>query len=239
MKGKYLTILLAIFATMMVTGCDDVLEEKHISKVPTSEAPATELARVPTQLNLDIDFYSQAPTGDWAEPYQNTCEEASLVLALNYVNGVEMNLDQFDQKLLDIVAWENEHFGYYKDTTIEETAEISRLYFGHDNVEVVKDPTIAQIKGFLTLGYPVIAPFAGQELGNPYFTGAGPVYHMLVIRGFENGRFITNDVGTRHGENFAYNNNVLMGSMHDWVEAAHYDDDAIFDGAKTVLVVKP
>ena len=84
----------------------------------------------------------------------------------------------------------------------------------------------------------MVAPFAGRTLGNPFFTGLGPVYHNLVIRGYDNDRFITNDVGTRHGQNFIYDSNVLMTALHDWHEAAATDPDGILLGAKKVLVVK-
>ncbi|MFA6436560.1 MAG: hypothetical protein WCW30_05520, partial [Candidatus Gracilibacteria bacterium] len=85
----------------------------------------------------------------------------------------------------------------------------------------------------------IVAPFAGRYLGNPYFTGKGPIYHSLVIRGYDETHFITNDVGTRHGENFIYEYDVLLNALHDWHDSASYEDDGILRGAKRVMVVKP
>ena len=62
---------------------------------------------------------------------------------------------------------------------------------------------------------------------------------MLVIRGYEDGRLITNDVGTRHGKNFTYKNETLMDAIHDWDNAATNYDEGILKGAKKVLVVRP
>jgi hypothetical protein len=38
-----------------------------------------------TMANLDVDFYPQSPFGKWGPIFEDTCEEASLLLALNYI----------------------------------------------------------------------------------------------------------------------------------------------------------
>ena len=50
----------------------------------------------------------------------------------------------------------------------------------------------------------------------PNFTPPGPVYHMLVVKGYDAQNFITNDVGTRKGESYTYTKDVIMKNMHDW-----------------------
>jgi hypothetical protein len=40
---------------------------------------------------------------------------------------------------------------------------------------------------------------------------------MLVIRGYDEKYFYTNDVGTRLGENFPYAYAVIMDALHDLV----------------------
>lgn len=53
-------------------------------------------------------------------------------------------------------------------------------------------------------------------LGNPYFTPPGPIYHMLVIKGYNLTEFITNDPGTRRGADYVYSYQTLMKAIHDW-----------------------
>ena len=69
-------------------------------------------------------------------------------------------------------------------------------------------------------------------MGNPFFTGEGPLYHMLVLRGYTTTTFIANDPGTRHGENYQYTFDVLMNAIGDW------DGDSP-DGGARVMVLEP
>ena len=77
-------------------------------------------------------------------------------------------------------------------------------------------------------------PVAGRELGNPYFSGGGPWYHMLVITGYDGNRFITNDPGTKRGEDYKYSADVLIEAIHDWTGSK----DTITSGAKTAVVIE-
>jgi len=76
-------------------------------------------------------------------------------------------------------------------------------------------------------------PAAGRELGNPNFTDPGPLYHMLVVRGYTENNFITNDVGTRKGENYQYKYDVLMNAIHDW------NGGDVNNGQRVVIVAWP
>lgn len=231
---------------IMVLGCTPS-DADFQSNIPVNEPiEETEVPiatdKLPESFNLDIQFYSQAPQSDWGMPYQEACEEASMILAYNYINLREMTVEEFDQALRDMVQWQIDTYGIHKDITIEELGIIAEKYLGFANFEVIDNPTVDQIKGFLVKGYPVIAPFAGRALGNPFFTAEGPIYHMLVIRGYEEGpnglRFITNDVGTRRGKNFVYDEKVLMNALHDWVDGSLKDPSLMNEGAKRILVLK-
>jgi hypothetical protein len=70
-------------------------------------------------------------------------------------------------------------------------------------------------------------------LGNPYFSGDGPPYHMLVLTGYKRGKFITNDPGTRRGEGYMYKEDVIMNAIHDWAGSK----ETIRDGEKAMMVV--
>lgn len=240
-------IIGGIVALGLFSGCG-TSEEAYKSDVPVTpvgnftEGPREESENdTKFSINLDVPFFSQAPTGNWGMPYQEACEEASLLLAYYYVTGQSPSIEQFEVDELAMVDWEVETFGQYEHTTIEQTAQIARDYLGYDRWLILDDPTVENLKWYLTQGYPIVAPMAGRYLGNPYFTGEGPVYHMLIIRGYDEseGVFITNDVGTRRGENFIYSYNVLMNALHDWDDAARTDPEGILKGDKRVLVLIP
>lgn len=202
---------------------------------PIQETVPAEPATVPSSLNLAVPFTSQAPHGNWDEPYQEACEEASLYMAQQYYAGQpegKIDADRADADLLNVVAFERELFGYYEDTTAEQTGLLAESMFGLTS-RLIQNPTIDDIKAELVLGHPVIVPAAGRLLGNPYFTAPGPIYHMLVIRGYtSDNQFIVNDPGTSHGEAFLYDFDTLFYAMHDW-----NNGEEITQGAKTVLIV--
>ncbi len=221
-----------------------VYEETH-STIETTEIiePVTSTETEPTtttttttsttaEINLPIDFYSQAPYADWSMPYQEACEEASLILAYNYVQDIEMSKEEFHEELLRLIEWETEYFGSYEHTTVEETAKMLEQFYGFTSWKIIENPSVEDLQAELSAGNPIVAPFAGRMLGNPNFTGEGPYYHMLVIKGFDNTYFITNDVGTRLGENYQYTHEILMDALHDW-----HDTDISTLGEKKVLVL--
>ena len=137
-----------------------------------------------------------------------------------------------DKEILDIVAWETEH-GYPQDVTVEELAAIARDYYGH-SAEVRTDVSEASVKAEIASGNPVIFPLAGREIGNPYYSGEGPWYHMLVVTGYDASRFVTNDVGTRRGEDYAYPYATLLDAVHDWTGVK----EEIGSGPKAMLIVR-
>jgi len=118
-----------------------------------------------------------------------------------------------EQELNAIKNWEITEFGDYLDTDAEQTARILTDFFHIKNVAVKKNPTVLDIKNILSKGGIVIAPTAGKMLKNPNFSGDGPLYHMLVIRGYNDktSEFITNDPGTRKGEKYPYS--YVMASL--------------------------
>ena len=194
---------------------------------------ATQPTAAVNEINLAIPFTSQAPKQNWDAIHEQLCEEAAVLMAASYVLGRDIpDADYADEQLFAIKAFEEERFGYFEDTTAEETAAILREYYKISRVTVVYDPTIADITQALLQGKAVIAPAAGRELGNPYFTAPGPLYHMLVIKGYtKDGRFITNDPGTRRGANYLYDQNIVLNAIHDW------NGGDVKNGKKVVIVV--
>src|SRR5690606_17648726 len=96
-----------LVAALLLNACGGPDEENYKSTVPLTPPPLQERVAVnpsnsevekdelpemteiplPNQVNLDVPFYSQAPEGDWSLPWQEACEESSLLLAHAYATG--------------------------------------------------------------------------------------------------------------------------------------------------------
>ncbi len=208
---------------------------------PPSTAPAVKLnpfeakQPLPQAINLDVPFTSQAPYQVWDLPYQETCEEAAALMVDAFYRGVSGQIppDQAKQAIDDLIAFQTKQYGDYKDTNAQDTARFIKDYFHYQDVSVTKLVSVDQIKRALANGYPVLIPVSGKQLGNPNYKHGGPPYHMLVIKGYTQGRFITNDSGTRKGADYTYAYETVMRSAHDW------NGGNVLQGQPMLIVVLP
>lgn len=187
----------------------------------------------PNELNHDVPFTTQAPLGNWSLPYQEACEEASLVMAVHFLlNKGPFTTQSADSEILDLVHFVEKE-GYSIDTTAAETVEVAQKYFGESLYsELSNEVTVENIKGVLAKGGLVIMPFAGRQLPNPHFSAPGPLYHMLVVKGYTESGFITNDPGTKFGSNFTYSYEALLSANHDW------NNGDVARGEKLMIILK-
>ena len=120
-----------------------------------------------------------------------------------------------------MVVWQENNWGGHFNLPIVRTGEFVREYFDY-KIEIIENLNTTKIKEYLDQGIPVIVPADGKKLINPYFSNGGPEYHMLVIKGYVDDNFITNDPGTKRGEDFIYTTINLLDSVADWdTEQSH------------------
>lgn len=178
---------------------------------PTTSGP-------PTTLNLPIPFTSQAPTANWDLEHNEDCEEAAGVMANAYLTGdteVVIPAARVESEMTKLNNWEDGQYGYHLDTTAQETANMIEAVYSL-KATVQNGYTFQNIKDALNAHSVVILPVDGQVIGNPNYTGAGPIYHMLVIRGYTSTGLITDDSGTRRGQNYPYSFDTLHSAAADW-----------------------
>lgn len=191
-------------------------------------------------LNKNVPFALQAPSANWDFVHEEACEETAILIAKEYFSGNFRDLDnnQNEQKIQEIIAWERGNFGYFEDTTLEKNQEILTKMFNIKS-EIIENPQINDIKNILIQNNLVLVPTAGRLLRNPYFTGAGPIFHMVVIVGWDENNFIVHDVGTKRGKDYKYPYDVLLNANHDLYENAKFplDADLIKTGSKKMLRV--
>lgn len=197
----------------------------------TATPTPTALPIPPSYLIQNFPFQSQAPDANWDELHDEACEEASLTLVYYYFNGKTIDATTMEEQIQKMVSWEIGHFGSHKDLTIAETAEMAQSFYSIDNLKIKKNISIEEIKREVANNHPVIVPTAGRLLGNPNFRQPGPVYHMVVVVGFEDRTIIVQDVGTKRGDHYRYNEKILFNAIHDW----NGSSDNIESGPKTVL----
>ena len=141
-----------------------------------------------------------------------------------------------EDELQELVAWETKN-GYGVDIGMAEMAKIAQEKYGlHASARM--NVTADTIKRALLTGHPVIIPAAGRDLGNPYFSGAGPWYHAIVVTGYKKGwfgeSFIVNDPGTKRGKSYEYPVEKLLSAVHDWTGVK----EEIRTGPRAMLVVE-
>ncbi len=228
------------------TGQATTTASNENKKPPTTPSQATSTKSVvkdpfvfsgtlPTEKNLAVPFLSQAPKGNWNMPYQEACEETAAIMVDVYYKGrkTAFRPDEGDKAILDLVAFEKKLLGKYQDTTAQETARFIRAYF-HRQVVIKQGNDPLDIKRAIANGFPVIVPADGKTLANPNFRNGGPIYHMLVIKGWtKNGHWITNDPGTRLGADFLYTQDNLKASMRDW------NNGDVSHGTPQMIVIMP
>lgn len=182
---------------------DIVQEEGSITQV-----------EIPKKYQLDVPFMVQAPFADWEKPYDEACEEASIIMLDYFLRGLDLPPEQANREILQLTNWQESNH-YSDDVTIKELATIVQDYYGYD-ARISESVSKESIMYEISKGNPVVLPLAGRSIGNPYFSGEGPWYHMLVVTGYDQKNFITNDPGTKRGEDFEYPHAALIDNVHDF-----------------------
>lgn len=193
----------------------------------------TTQTELPPAVQLDVPFTSQAPHKNWAEPYQNACEEAALLMVMHYLEDRPFTPELADEEIVDLTK-RTSGMGYKLSITMDELADITRTLYPQYQPVLSTDVTVESVKKMLADGKPVIIPAAGRALKNPYYSGEGPWYHMLVVTGYDAQFFYTNDPGTGVGYRYPYPHDLLIDAVHDWTG----QDEMIGQGRKVMMTLK-
>lgn len=168
-----------------------------------------------------VPFTTQAPFAEWDDDrQQDACEEASALMAMLWAqNKTDISKQDAKEEILNIIKYEDENFGASKDSSAEQTVlRIFNGYFNYNNVETMVIKSYTEIINELDMGHLIVIPTNGKALKNPNFTNGGPDKHMLVIKNYNQDKkqFITNDPGTRNGENYVYSFETIFDSIRNY-----------------------
>lgn len=191
---------------------------------------------------LDAPFVLQAPLGNWEDlVFQDACEEAAILMATGWLKGKAFTSQEAFDEIKKIVEIEKTELGEYIDASAGDTALILKKYSKSGNIEVFENFSLEDLISEISKENLVIVPTNGRKLGNPNYTPPGPITHMIVIVGYDSVKkeFVTNDSGTKRGEGYRYEENVLFGAIRDYPTGNHYlNPISENDPKKTMIVVK-
>lgn len=194
---------------------------------------------LPTKYLLSVPFTSQAPEKNWEQPWQDACEEAAVLMLDAYYKNYNLSPLFAKDEILKMIDLE-EKLGWGTSIEIEKVKELVErvvllnhlITASHHHTRIVENLTIEDIKKFIANGQPVLVVADGKVLPNPHFRNNGPMYHALIIRGYTETEFITNDPGTQFGRGFKYKYEDLLNAIHDW------NGGDVKNGKKAILVVE-
>lgn len=193
-------------------------EEPEPPKTTASEKPETALKELPSEFLLSVPFTPQAPTANWDELHNEACEEASVLMANAFFKGdtrSTLPASEAEREIDKLTEWQQDKLGYYLSIDAEETVRMIEAVYGLQ-AEVVTDFSEGTVKRALTENKLVLAPVNGRLLGNPYFQQPGPIYHMFVIKGYDQKSFIVNEPGTKRGQDYRYTWQTIKNAIGDY-----------------------
>ncbi len=191
---------------------------------------------LPSKVLIDIPFTSQAPLGNWDDNrLENGCEEANVLMAMNWINNKTLTPQEAEEAILKISEFETEHYDNAVDTSAADTKKMAEDYFDYHKIDIKYDISVQDIKKELADGNIVLVPTNGQALNNPFYKAPGPERHFLLIRGYDDifHNFITNDSGTKHGDEYKYHYDVLYNAIRDYPSG----NELPINGYKKVMLV--
>lgn len=206
------------------------LEDEDKKSIPNPQPTGVITQELPEQAKLKVPFLVQAPYANWDPLHEDACEEASLLMVASFLNKVSVDSDDLgDEEIQKLVGYETKN-NYQPSVSLENLNLIANDYFKLSTGRIEETVTTESIKKEIASGKPVIIPAAGRVLPNPYYKQPGPNYHMLVVIGYDKNGFITNDPGTKRGQDFYYKTQDLLKSIHNW------DENNILNGESKYLV---
>lgn len=184
--------------------------------------PATLAIEAGAGANLATPFVWEIPDGVWVKPWNNACEEASVVMVEQFYLGRRAPIiPRLESKKLmaPLFPIEDRLFGGNADTNSTRTLKLINDFTSFD-ADIKLNPTAEEIKNELAAGHPVISLHYGYDLKNPLhrFRRGGSSYHMMVLTGFDDAKkiFYANDPEIKNGIDFPYDYATIMASLHDF-----------------------
>lgn len=172
-------------------------------------------------VKLKVPYTSEVPLGSWVKPWNNACEEASIIMAESYYFGNEtMDKKTAVKYMTPLFGIQNKIFGGNADTDSVRTARLLNEYLSVQ-ANIQTDPTLDEIKEQLRQGKPVVTFHYAKDLKNPNhrWRVGGSYYHVMLLVGFDENtnEFFVHDSGDdKTGSYYRYTYDNIMDTLHDF-----------------------
>jgi len=195
---------------------------------------------------LSVPFTSEVPDGQWIKPWNNACEEASIVMVQEYYAGKnKMTKTEAKNLMNPLFKIEDKIFGSNADTDAFRTNKLINEYTSFGS-KIVDNPTLDDIKKELKAGRPVITFHYAKDIpnSNHRWRAGGSYYHVMVIVGYDDNteEFITNDSGDPStGLDYRYKYDIILSTLHDFNHQTRKADGlarVLFTWSKTLVKAK-
>ncbi len=198
-------VISACIAGAIVVGSVVYLSNRHL------------FITLPSQKKIDVPFTSQAPAGNWSEPWENACEETSIYMVSSFYQNDPIKRDEAVKRIKEILAVKNKDFKVSEDESLETIAALIKTLNMPWTTKLVINPTAQDLKTELAQNHPIIVPVFAPSLWSATFKGDGPDYHVMVLLGYDDhtGEFIVNDPGTSAGQGKRFPYDKFMNAIHD------------------------
>lgn len=80
------------------------------------------------EVKLAVPFSSQAPDHNWVDPYDEACEETSVIMVEYYLRGAELTTETANSEINSIINWQRER-GFAVDIGAADTAFHARNFY--------------------------------------------------------------------------------------------------------------
>lgn len=196
------------------------LNQAAVSKPEIIWKETPEETKTPVIVKLNVPFTTQAPGKNWNYPWEDFCEEAVMLMLAQYYRGVPLSdipAKGASQAMLEMMNYEKKTFGYHKNIGSKEITQTLNNLYGL-NTATTTEATIEQIKEEILKYRPVILPVSGKLLKNPHFQRGGPLFHTVLVTGYDesDSTFIVHEPGTRFGKYYKYGQELLFNAIYDW-----------------------
>lgn len=226
-------IITFLLTSLLLSACSQKVSPTAPSGDSYNNPSANTEDALPSKIKINMSFIPQAPEKNWDQPWQDACEEASILTVHYFYQKIEPSHQQLITDYNVLLSMSSSH-----DINQDQMGIIAQKAYGY-NYKVIDNPSVTDIKNYLTKNIPVIITANGKTLyqENKHFKGGGPWYHSLVILGYDENskKFIVHDVGTQFGAYFNYSYKVLLESIHDLPASGIKEE--IESGDKRVLVL--
>ncbi len=168
-----------------------------------------------------VPFLVQAPLNGWGDyRLAQGCEEAAAIMAVAWAKEQTfISPSQGRKQIIAISNWEKKNFGYYVDTSIQDTANhIIKDYLKYDKIEVKENISTDDIINALDQGNIVLVAINGRKVDSPYYRKPGPLHHTVVVIGYDPATeiFTINDPGSIHGANWKVKKGILQTGLQNY-----------------------